>query len=137
MGLNQGQNPPGSRWRRDDQPRPGSWGEHILQELHGTKDRASQFLQRSAQRPADPEDDGVHRAHGDGVHRHRATRLEECDCSFRAGTAGFLRVLDERTIAYPEFRGNGVMASLGNILENPHIGMFMVDFTDDLIGPAR
>src|SRR5262249_41800679 len=58
----------------------------------------------------------------------------ECDCSFRAGTVGFLRVLDERTIAYPEFRGNGVMASLGNILENPHIGIFMVDFTHDLIG---
>src|SRR5499427_339587 len=58
----------------------------------------------------------------------------ECDCSFRAGTAGFLRVLDEHTIAYPEFRGNGVMASLGNILENPHIGIFMVDFTRDLIG---
>src|SRR5262249_57988885 len=58
----------------------------------------------------------------------------ECDCSFRAGTAGFLRVLDERTVAYPEFRGNGVMASLGNVLENPHIGMFMVDFTHDLVG---
>jgi uncharacterized protein len=58
----------------------------------------------------------------------------ECDCSFRAGTPGFLRVLDERTIAYPEFRGNGVMASLGNILENPHIGIFMADFTHDLIG---
>jgi uncharacterized protein len=43
-------------------------------------------------------------------------------------------VLDERTIAYPEFRGNGVMASLGNILENPHIGIFMADFTHDLGG---
>jgi uncharacterized protein len=58
----------------------------------------------------------------------------DCDCSFRAGSAGFLRVLDDRTIAYPEYRGNGVMASLGNILENPHIGIFMVDFTHDLIG---
>ena len=68
-----------------------------------------------------------------GASMHRDA-CGECDCSFRAGTAGFLRVLDERTIAYPEFRGNGVMSSLGNILENPRIGIFMVDFTRDLIG---
>jgi uncharacterized protein len=58
----------------------------------------------------------------------------ECDCSFRAGPAGFIRVLDDHTIAYPEYRGNGVMASLGNMLVNPHIGIFLVDFARDLIG---
>ncbi len=58
----------------------------------------------------------------------------ECDCSFRAGSPGFIRVLDDRTIAYPEYRGNGVMASLGNMLQNPHIGIFLIDFTRDLIG---
>jgi len=58
----------------------------------------------------------------------------ECDCSFRAGPAGFIRVLDDHTIAYPEYRGNGVMASLGNMLRNPHIGIFLVDFSRDLIG---
>jgi hypothetical protein len=58
----------------------------------------------------------------------------ECDSSLRAGPPGFLRVLDERHLAYPEYRGNGVHASLGNIRENPHVGMLMVDFVDDLIG---
>ncbi len=58
----------------------------------------------------------------------------ECDSTLRAGPAGFLRVLDPRTLAYPEYRGNGVMASLGNIMENPHVGILMLDFTDDLIG---
>ncbi len=48
--------------------------------------------------------------------------------------AGFIRIIDERTIAYPELRGNGVMASLGNMLQNPRIGIFMADFTRDLIG---
>ena len=43
----------------------------------------------------------------------------ECDCSFRAGPPGFIRVLDDRTIDYPDYRGNGVMASLGNMLEIP------------------
>jgi hypothetical protein len=58
----------------------------------------------------------------------------ECDCTFRAGPPGFIQVIDENTIAYPEYRGNGVMASLGNIVENAHIGVLMVDFFTDLVG---
>lgn len=58
----------------------------------------------------------------------------ECDASLRAGPPGFVQVLDDRTLAYPEYRGNGVMASLGNISENPHIGLLMIDFVEDLIG---
>ncbi|WP_342741685.1 pyridoxamine 5'-phosphate oxidase family protein [Amycolatopsis marina] len=56
------------------------------------------------------------------------------DCSFRAGPPGFLHVLDERRIAYPEYRGNGVHASLGNIRENPNIGILLIDFFRDRIG---
>ncbi|MFE7114732.1 pyridoxamine 5'-phosphate oxidase family protein [Streptomyces sp. NPDC057654] len=63
-----------------------------------------------------------------------ADRHGECDNSFRAGPPGFLRVLDERTLIYPEYRGNGVHASLGNLSENPHLGILMVDFTHDRIG---
>jgi uncharacterized protein len=58
----------------------------------------------------------------------------DCDASLRAGPPGFLRVLDDRTLAYPEYRGNGVMASLGNLSENPRVGLLMIDFVDDLIG---
>ncbi len=43
-------------------------------------------------------------------------------------------MLDDRTIAYPEFHGNGVMSSMGNISENPHIGLMFIDFTKDRIG---
>jgi predicted pyridoxine 5'-phosphate oxidase superfamily flavin-nucleotide-binding protein len=124
MGLKQGRTPP---------PRPGSWGEHILQELHGTMDRASQFYDSQLSGKLTPKMmEFIGRMEMAFIATSDAAG--ECDCSFRAGMAGFLRVLDERTIAYPEFRGNGVMASLGNILENPHIGILMVDFTHDLIG---
>jgi hypothetical protein len=57
-----------------------------------------------------------------------------CDCSPRFGNSGFVRILDATTLAYPEFRGNGVFASLGNILENPHVGMLFVDFFDSTVG---
>src|SRR5262249_1717516 len=58
----------------------------------------------------------------------------ECDASFRAGVPGFIHVVDERTVAYPEYRGNGVMASLGNIHDNPNVGILIIDFVRDLIG---
>ena len=112
---------------------PGSRGEAVLQDLYGSGDRAARFYDTQFSTELTPrmvkfiehmEMAFIATSDADG----------ECDCSFRAGTAGFLRVIDERTVAYPEFRGNGVMASLGNILENPHIGIFMVDFTHDLIG---
>ncbi|WP_286171046.1 pyridoxamine 5'-phosphate oxidase family protein [Lentibacillus populi] len=57
-----------------------------------------------------------------------------CDSSFRAGTPGFVRVINEKTLMYPEYKGNGVMASLGNIIENPHIGLMFIDFVENQIG---
>lgn len=58
----------------------------------------------------------------------------DCDASLRPGPPGFLRVLDDRTVAHPEYRGNCVHASLGNISENAHIGLLMIDFERDRIG---
>ncbi|MDH4187280.1 MAG: pyridoxamine 5'-phosphate oxidase family protein [Nitrospira sp.] len=57
-----------------------------------------------------------------------------CDCSFRAGNPGFVQVLDDKTLAYPEYRGNGVLASVGNILENPQIGMIFLDYFHSTVG---
>jgi uncharacterized protein len=58
----------------------------------------------------------------------------ECHASFRAGHPGFMKALDAHTLIYPEYRGNGVMSSLGNIFENPHVALMFVDFSRDQIG---
>jgi predicted pyridoxine 5'-phosphate oxidase superfamily flavin-nucleotide-binding protein len=57
-----------------------------------------------------------------------------CDASFRSGPPGFVIDLDQHTVTYPEYRGNGVMASAGNIMENPHLGLLFMDFTHHHIG---
>jgi uncharacterized protein len=49
-------------------------------------------------------------------------------CSYKGGDPGFVRVLDERTVAFPNYDGNGMYLSMGNLLENPHVGMLFVDF---------
>jgi predicted pyridoxine 5'-phosphate oxidase superfamily flavin-nucleotide-binding protein len=57
-----------------------------------------------------------------------------CDCSFRVGPAGFIRILNYRTIAYPEYGGSAVATRLDNIRQNPYVGLFMVDCAHDLVG---
>jgi predicted pyridoxine 5'-phosphate oxidase superfamily flavin-nucleotide-binding protein len=50
-------------------------------------------------------------------------------CSYKGGDPGFVRVLDERTLAFPNYDGNGMYLSMGNMLVNAHVGMLFVDFT--------
>ncbi len=47
-------------------------------------------------------------------------------CSYKGGDPGFVRVLDERTIAFPSYDGNGMYLSMGNLLVNPHVGLLFV-----------
>jgi uncharacterized protein len=49
-------------------------------------------------------------------------------CSYKGGEPGFVRVLDERTLAFPNYDGNGMYLSLGNTLVNPEVGMLFIDF---------
>lgn len=49
-------------------------------------------------------------------------------CSYKGGDPGFVRVLDERTLAFPSYDGNGMYLSLGNVTANPRVGLLFVDF---------
>jgi predicted pyridoxine 5'-phosphate oxidase superfamily flavin-nucleotide-binding protein len=113
--------------------RAGSEGERRLQRRLGTSERAERFYDEQVL-------DHLNERMREFVQRQEmfflatADASGECDSSFRAGPAGFLRVLGERSLAYPEYRGNGVHASLGNIEENPHLGIMLIDFTRARIG---
>jgi predicted pyridoxine 5'-phosphate oxidase superfamily flavin-nucleotide-binding protein len=50
------------------------------------------------------------------------------DCSYKGGLPGFVRVVDERTLAFPDYDGNGMYRSLGNLKVNPHVGLLFIDF---------
>lgn len=50
------------------------------------------------------------------------------NCSYKGGQRGFVRVLDERTLAFPLYDGNGMFMSAGNMLANPNVGMLFIDF---------
>jgi predicted pyridoxine 5'-phosphate oxidase superfamily flavin-nucleotide-binding protein len=50
------------------------------------------------------------------------------DCSYKGGMPGFVRVVDERTLAFPSYDGNGMFRSLGNVAVNDKVGLLFVDF---------
>ena len=50
------------------------------------------------------------------------------NCSYKGGKPGFVRVLDERTVAFPNYDGNGMYLSAGNVFVNPNVGMLFIDF---------
>jgi len=50
------------------------------------------------------------------------------ECSYKGGAAGFVRVLDENTLVFPSYDGNGMFKSLGNVRASGKIGMLFLDF---------
>ncbi|HZP57541.1 MAG TPA: pyridoxamine 5'-phosphate oxidase family protein [Dehalococcoidia bacterium] len=50
------------------------------------------------------------------------------NCSYKGGDPGFVRVVDPHTVAFPNYDGNGMYLSMGNLLKNPNVGMLFIDF---------
>ncbi|MSQ32379.1 MAG: hypothetical protein EXR59_03960 [Dehalococcoidia bacterium] len=50
------------------------------------------------------------------------------DCSYKGGLPGFVRIVDQNTLAFPNYNGNGMYRSMGNIVKNPQVGMLFIDF---------
>jgi uncharacterized protein len=50
------------------------------------------------------------------------------NCSYKGGDPGFVRVLDESTLVFPNYDGNGMYLSFGNARMNPHVGLLFIDF---------
>ncbi|MCL2535142.1 MAG: pyridoxamine 5'-phosphate oxidase family protein [Nocardiaceae bacterium] len=111
----------------------GARGEQVMQDELGTSFRAERFYARQMCTRLTPSMiEFVERMELLFIGTSAADG--SCDVSMRAGPPGFAHVFSDGKIGYPEYQGNGVLASLGNIVENPHIGIFMADFATDLIG---
>ncbi len=111
----------------------GNQGEEILQTRYGTKEKALKFYQNQMLDHLNPlMQEFLQRQ--DFFFLSTSDSEGNCDSSFRSGSPGFIKILDEKTLCFPDYEGNGVMASLGNILENPHAGLIFIDFFKDTIG---
>jgi len=50
------------------------------------------------------------------------------NCSYKGGSVGLVKVIDEYTVAFPVYDGNGMYLSVGNVVVNPPVGLLFIDF---------
>ena len=97
-----------------------------LQDKFGTRDLAERLANRAtASLGAD---------HREMIENANMFFLATCDerglptVSYKGGDVGFVRVVDDQTIAFPNYDGNGKYQSMGNLLQNPNVGILFIDF---------
>lgn len=101
-------------------------GNRELQERFETKELADRLSQRVTETVDDEQKALIESAN--------MFFLATCDhrglptCSYKGGDPGFVRVVNDRTIAFPNYDGNGKYQSMGNLLKNPNVGILFVDF---------
>ncbi len=100
-----------------------------VQEKQGSAENYASFLAKSA----DPGDKlGYAEAEFimamDGFYQATVSENGWPYVQFRGGPKGFLKVLDEKTIAYADFRGNRQYLSTGNLAENDRISLILMDY---------
>lgn len=108
-----------------------------MSELYGQTHRDLQD-RFDTRRLADALEDGMRRALRASDQRFIQTRdmffLSTIDhhgwptVSYKGGAPGFIRIVDDRTIAFPSYDGNGMFYSAGNIVENASVGLLFIDF---------
>jgi hypothetical protein len=105
---------------------PGSDSEFLAQELYGTRERADRFYRDQLVDVFTPQ---MVAFLADQTEMIVATvdPAGRPDTSVRFGEPGFVTALDERTLAWPELRGNGVLTTLGNLLKNPAAHLMFLD----------
>src|SRR5687768_2668338 len=52
------------------------------------------------------------------------------DCSFKGGMPGFVRITGPSELAFPDYDGNGMFKSLGNLVVNSSVGMLFIAMHD-------
>jgi len=49
-------------------------------------------------------------------------------CSYKGGDPGFVRAIDEHTLVFPNYDGNGMFLSMGNVTATTQVGLLFIDF---------
>jgi uncharacterized protein len=105
-------------------------GSKRLQERFDTERLAGRLEERFVARPEIDDDDRAFIERCDMVFIATADAEGRPNCSYKGGDPGFVRVLDARTIALPNYDGNGMYLSMGNVLVNPQVGLLFIDFEE-------
>ena len=106
-------------------------GSRRLQDAFDTRRLADRLDERFLGEPVIGDDDRAFIERLDMFFLATADAEGRPQCSYKGGEPGFVRVVDERTVAFPNYDGNGMYLSMGNTLVNPHVGLLFVDFVSE------
>jgi uncharacterized protein len=100
-------------------------GNRALQDEFGSRALADRLEERLARDAFTPEDIAYIES---AIYFFLATADAEGrpDCSFKGGAAGFVRVTGPSELAFPDYDGNGMFKSLGNLQVNPYVGLLFI-----------
>ncbi|MDP3493328.1 MAG: pyridoxamine 5'-phosphate oxidase family protein [Hyphomonadaceae bacterium] len=104
-------------------------GNRELQSLFGSTALADRLEQR-LRHSEFTEDDKTFIESLDYFFLATATPVGQPDCSFKGGPTGFVRVLQADLLVWPDYDGNGMFKSLGNIAINPSVGLLFIRMGD-------
>lgn len=100
-----------------------------LQDRFDTR-RIADRIEELLVRPVLTEDDAAYIETRDCFWLATADAEGRPNCSYKGGDPGFVRVVDERTLAFPCYDGNGMFLSMGNLRQNAHVGMLFMDLEE-------
>ena len=102
--------------------------EHIaLQEEFGTRKLADLIDTKWAHRALSP-DEQAFVASRDMFFLATVDKEGRPTVSYKGGPVGLVKIIDEKTLAFPGFDGNGMFYSMGNIVGQGHVGLLFIDF---------
>lgn len=104
-------------------------GNRDLQDAFGSRPLADRLVER-LRRAAFTEEDAGFIASVRFFFLATADAEGRPDCSYKGGDPGFVRVLAPDLLIFPDYDGNGMFKSLGNIRANPHVGLLFVTMED-------
>ncbi|MEO6436410.1 MAG: pyridoxamine 5'-phosphate oxidase family protein [Tepidisphaeraceae bacterium] len=101
-------------------------GERALQDRFDTRRLADRVAQLTSDTIGDGDRDFIERM--DMFFLATVDANGNVDCGYKGGEPGFVRVIDERTVAFPWYDGNGQYMGAGNILSMGKVAMLFIDF---------
>ena len=102
-------------------------GQRTLQDRFDTRRLADRIHQRLV-RDRFTDDDRAFLARMDMFFLATVDAEGRPSCSYKGGAPGFVQVVDDTTLAFPSYDGNGMFVSMGNVLDAPAVGLLFIDF---------
>ncbi|HEX5008480.1 MAG TPA: pyridoxamine 5'-phosphate oxidase family protein [Hyphomonadaceae bacterium] len=102
-------------------------GNRDLQELFGSRALADRLVER-LRHSEFTEDDKAFIESVEFFFLATSDPIGRPDCSFKGGAPGFARIIQPDLLVWPDYDGNGMFKSLGNIAINPSVGLLFIRF---------